>query len=57
MESYDSWVTSLRKAPADQPDASTEGKLEVVKVSGASHFWREEDAVDTLVDAVREWLP
>ena len=57
VESYDSWVTSLRKAPADQPDASTEGKLEVVKVSGASHFWREEDAVDTLVDAVREWLP
>ncbi|KAM5537244.1 hypothetical protein V8D89_009177 [Ganoderma adspersum] len=56
-ESYDSWVTSLRKVPADRPDASTEGKLEVVKVAGASHFWREEDAVETLVEAVCEWLP
>ncbi|PIL35461.1 hypothetical protein GSI_02188 [Ganoderma sinense ZZ0214-1] len=58
VQSYDSWVASLRENPADRPDASssTQGKLDVVKVAGASHFWREEDAVETLVETVREWL-
>lgn len=56
MDSYNFWVASLREVPADQPDASTGGKLEVVKVAGASHFWREEDAVERLIETVREWL-
>ncbi len=56
-ESYDSWVGTLRKAPADRPDELTGGTLEIVKVAGASHFWREEDAVETLVETVQEWLP
>ncbi|EJF64864.1 alpha/beta-hydrolase [Dichomitus squalens LYAD-421 SS1] len=53
-ESYDAWVASLRDAPSTAP---SRGKLEVVKVQGASHFWREDDAVDRLVDVVHDWLP
>ncbi|KAI1796933.1 alpha/beta-hydrolase [Ganoderma leucocontextum] len=55
-ESYDTWVASLREAPADLPGALTRGELEVVKVAGASHFWGEEDAVGKLNETVREWL-
>ncbi|KAI0719401.1 alpha/beta-hydrolase [Cerioporus squamosus] len=59
--SYDAWVASLQKdreaAPSSEQTHHPPGKLEVVKIEGASHFWREEDAVHRLLDVVRAWLP
>ena len=57
VESYDAWVASLRDVHPVGKAAPSRGKLEVVKVRGASHFWREEEAVDRLIEVVRGWLP
>ncbi len=59
--SYDAWVADLQKdrevASSSEQTRQSPGKLEVVKVEGASHFWREDDAVVRLIDTVSAWLP
>ena len=60
-DAYDAWVTTLRKdreaLSTGEQTEHTPGNLEVVKIEGASHFWREEEAVDRLIEVVRGWLP
>ena len=60
---YDAWVATLQSGKTN-PGASEQGntaadhgKLEIVKITGASHFWREETAVHRLLEVVRAWLP
>ncbi|KAI0749660.1 alpha/beta-hydrolase [Daedaleopsis nitida] len=64
VAAYDVWVTTLQdddrgacSESSTDTSSTSRGKLEVVKVEGASHFWREEDAVNRLFDVVRGWLP
>ncbi|RPD60193.1 alpha/beta-hydrolase [Lentinus tigrinus ALCF2SS1-7] len=61
VDAYDAWVTNLQKdreaLSSSEQAVQSPGKLEVMKVEGASHFWREEDAVGRLLDIVRSWLP
>ncbi|KAH9847682.1 alpha/beta-hydrolase [Lenzites betulinus] len=57
VDSYDSWAKGLQESRSQQKAGGSEGngKLEVVKIAGASHFWREHEAVLRLIDAVRDW--
>ena len=59
-DAYDAWVTTLRKdqeaLSTGEQTEHTPGKLEVVKIEGASHFWREEHAVLRLLNVLRTWL-
>ncbi|KAI0787545.1 alpha/beta-hydrolase [Fomes fomentarius] len=68
---YDAWAATLQRLTDDDEhqntsstagasrasNASDHGKLEIAKVRGASHFWREEEAVHRLLDVVQTWLP
>ena len=49
VDAYDAWAQSLTQVAA--PDA-----LRVVKVDGATHFWRERGPRAVLVDTVDKWL-
>ncbi|KAI0833608.1 alpha/beta-hydrolase [Trametes gibbosa] len=57
VDSYDAWANSLQdlNLSGKTGDSDDHGKLEVVKVAGASHFWREHEAVLRLIDVLREW--
>ncbi|KAI0367980.1 alpha/beta-hydrolase [Pilatotrama ljubarskyi] len=59
VESYDAWAESLQTIyRATESNAPARyGKLEVVKIAGASHFWREGAAVRRLVEVIRDWVP
>ncbi|KAH9915106.1 Alpha/Beta hydrolase protein [Fomitopsis serialis] len=48
-EIYEAWTRSLAEAAA-------ESVLEVVKVEGATHFWREGEARVKLVETIETWL-
>lgn len=68
---YDAWATTLQRLAGDDEhhnsrsiagtsrasNASDHGKLAIAKVRGASHFWREEEAVHRLLDVVQAWVP
>lgn len=57
VESYGAWANSLKDLrAAEAQDATAHGKLEVVQIAGASHFWREPPAVRRLLDVVRTWV-
>ena len=51
IENYDVWAESLRRNASHQ-DA---GKLRIMKVEGANHFWNGE-AGETLLETIRAWL-
>lgn len=52
VESYDVWAESLR----EEAHAQGAGKLQIVKVEGANHFWNDETAGNTLLRNIQEWL-
>lgn len=52
--SYDAWVNGLRVV--NEEGGHSDATLKVVKVEGASHFWREDDAVEGLLDTMSSWL-
>ncbi|EIW57676.1 alpha/beta-hydrolase [Trametes versicolor FP-101664 SS1] len=58
VESYDAWAQGLKDlhVAEAQDVAEAHGKLEVVEIAGASHFWREPPAVRRLLDVVRTWV-
>ena len=49
---YDAWADALGSANQE----SEQAKLQVVKVPGASHFWREDEAVEQLLVTIQAWL-
>ena len=53
-QAYDSWTEQLRSVR--DSSASDHGTLKIVKVEGASHFWREHTAIHQLMNTVREWV-
>ncbi|KAI0326409.1 alpha/beta-hydrolase [Cubamyces sp. BRFM 1775] len=53
-QAYDSWAEQLRSVR--ESNAPDYGTLKIVKVEGASHFWREHAAVHELIETVREWV-
>ncbi|KAI9066269.1 alpha/beta-hydrolase [Trametes sanguinea] len=58
VESYDSWAGVLWSHHAERErDAAQPGELDIVKIEGASHFWREPQAVERLVQIVERWVP
>ncbi|KAI0671843.1 alpha/beta-hydrolase [Trametes maxima] len=48
--SYDAWAAALQGL-----DTSRRGNVKIVKIKNASHFWRESEAVNNLVNVVRDW--
>ena len=54
VSSYDSWTDALRAVNGE--GGQREAQLEIVKIEGTSHFWREDHAVDRLLEAVRSWV-
>ena len=50
--SYDAWAESLRREAGHGT-----GKLEVVRVENANHFWAQDAAREKMLRAVQEWLP
>ncbi|OSC96894.1 alpha/beta-hydrolase [Trametes coccinea BRFM310] len=58
VESYDSWANVLRGCRAEKEQMAAEpGELKIVKITGASHFWREQQAVERLNDLIKSWVP
>ncbi|KAI9000443.1 alpha/beta-hydrolase [Trametes punicea] len=58
VESYDSWAKTLQDHHAERQRSRTQqGRLEIVKVEGASHFWREPEALRRLTQVVKDWVP
>ncbi|KAL6301357.1 alpha/beta-hydrolase [Sparassis latifolia] len=53
-ESYETWSKSLLEVSGAN---GVERRLKVVKIDGATHFWREGDAARRLMDIVEKWLP
>ncbi|KAI0342679.1 alpha/beta-hydrolase [Trametopsis cervina] len=51
VESYDTWADSLRREAVDG------GNLEILKIEHANHFWRDDDARETLLQHVQQWVP
>ncbi|CAL1717049.1 unnamed protein product [Somion occarium] len=49
--SYDSWADALRK----EVQGEGRGTLEIAKVKGATHFWRD-DSSRKLVRVIQNWL-
>ena len=49
---YDAWVHILR----NEGDGEGKGRLEVVKVAGATHFWGGEYGRE-LQRVIEDWLP
>ena len=54
VSAYGSWASALQSSHGESELQN--GRLEVVKVEGASHFWQEEHAVQHLVDTISSWL-
>lgn len=50
VEEYDAWADGLSQ------QADGRGKLEIVRIADANHFWRGPDATTRLVQAVECWL-
>lgn len=50
VEEYDAWANGLSQ------QADGRGKLEIVRIADADHFWRAPDATTRLVEAVEGWL-
>ncbi|KAI0359750.1 alpha/beta-hydrolase [Trametes cingulata] len=59
VDSYNAWAKGLQEThhAAEERDPGQHGKLEVLKIAGASHFWREAPAVRSLVETIRDWVP
>ena len=49
VDAYDAWAQGLENVAATDV-------LRVVKVEGATHFWRERGPRAQLVDTVENWL-
>ncbi|KZT67472.1 alpha/beta-hydrolase [Daedalea quercina L-15889] len=49
LEAYEAWARTLT-------EAAETSALKIVKVEGATHFWRERDARAKLVETVEAWL-
>ena len=50
---YDSWADALRTI--NEESGQQDARLEIIKVGGASHFWREDHAADRLFEVVKSW--
>ncbi|CDO74664.1 hypothetical protein BN946_scf184828.g4 [Trametes cinnabarina] len=58
VHNYDSWVNALHNHRAEKEGTgSPPGSLEVVKIEGASHFWRESQPLNRLVEVVKSFVP
>ncbi|KZT01385.1 alpha/beta-hydrolase [Laetiporus sulphureus 93-53] len=51
-EQYEQWLEALNRDTQGE-----RGSLQTAKVENATHFWREQNAVDRLVEAIESWLP
>ncbi|PCH42053.1 alpha/beta-hydrolase [Wolfiporia cocos MD-104 SS10] len=55
-DAYGAWAAQLSTDCTGDAGAAG-GKLQVVRVEDATHFWRGEDVERRLVDTVEVWLP
>lgn len=57
----DRWVETLRQnvhagSGEGDVDERVEGRVKVIRVEGADHFWAKGDAKRRLLEGVRNWI-